>query len=674
MQRVFLYKCFCLAIILFTCSKIIAQGKRESLKFGNVTAKDFAPTVYSIDSSADGIFLYDAGSTKFVGNTRGAFSTYTTIHTLIRLLTKKSFEDLATVEIPIYVGSGDIQQNITGFQANTYNIDNGKVEVTNVDKNSLFKDKEGKFQVEKFTFPNIKEGSIIEYTYTMITPVIEYIHPWDFQGKYPRLYSEYEVNIPEFYDFVSITNGYLPYYIDSATVSSDHYTIVSQNGTDADDFISIQANTLYHLWAIKDVPALKPEEYITTLDNYKSKVEFQLSAIRYPDEPVKKVMNNWVDESADLMKAEDFGLPLQNENGWLNNDLKAITINDKDQLSSAEKMYNYVRDNFSCTDYDATELSQTLKKTFETKKGNIADINLLLCAMLTNRGFDAKPVLLSTRDNGITSEIYPLMDKYNYVITRVIINDKTYLLDAANNYLGFGHLDESCYNGSGRLIDPVAPFIIPLSSDSIKDNTLTSVFIINGDKGLEGSYSSGLGYFKSQDLRQKLIKEKQDEYFSNIKKGFVDDADLANMSFDSLQNNDEKITVKYDINFKTSDDDIIYFNPLLSEAIKQNPFKSINRFYPVEMPYCIDNVYIFNMETPKGYVIDELPKSARVNLNEKDGMFEYLIGKTDDGVQLRCRLVLNKANFSPEDYQTLRDFYSFIVEKEGEEIVYKKSK
>ena len=69
---------------------------------------------------------------------------------------------------------------------------------------------------------------------------------------------------------------------------------------------------------------------------------------------------------------------------------------------------------------------------------------------------------------------------------------------------------------------------------------------------------------------------------------------------------------------------------------------------------------------------DELPKSARVNLDESDGSFEYIIAKSDTNIQLRCRLKLNKANFAPDDYQNLREFFAFAVKKEAEQIVFKR--
>jgi hypothetical protein len=78
------------------------------------------------------------------------------------------------------------------------------------------------------------------------------------------------------------------------------------------------------------------------------------------------------------------------------------------------------------------------------------------------------------------------------------------------------------------------------------------------------------------------------------------------------------------------------------------------------------------MEVPKGYKVDELPKPARVSLNGNEGMFEYLIQSDGQRIQLRCRTKINRATFEPDDYETLRNFFAFIVEKEGEQIVFKK--
>jgi hypothetical protein len=110
----------------------------------------------------------------------------------------------------------------------------------------------------------------------------------------------------------------------------------------------------------------------------------------------------------------------------------------------------------------------------------------------------------------------------------------------------------------------------------------------------------------------------------------------------------------------------------MSEALKENLFKAAKRSSPVEMPYTIDETFTISMETPKGYVLDEIPKSAKVDFNGGEGLFEYLIGKTGNGIQLRSRIQLRKANFSPEDYDSLRDFFGYIVKKSNEQVVFKK--
>jgi hypothetical protein len=75
-------------------------------------------------------------------------------------------------------------------------------------KSGVFQDKLSKNQlVKKFTFPAIKEGSIIEYEYTIHSDFIFNLQPWEFQGAYPRLWSEYNVSIPEFLYYVFLSQG-----------------------------------------------------------------------------------------------------------------------------------------------------------------------------------------------------------------------------------------------------------------------------------------------------------------------------------------------------------------------------------------------------------------------------------------------------------------------------------
>jgi len=219
------------------------------------------------------------------------------------------------------------------------------------------------------------------------------------------------------------------------------------------------------------------------------------------------------------------------------------------------------------------------------------------------------------------------------------------------------------------------PFLIPMNTDDLTEQKMTNVFIVNEENGeTNGAITSNLGYYQSVHLREKLAGKKVDDFLKEFAKGYSSDITVQNLVLDSLQDCNEPLTMSYDIKLNFNDEDIIYFNPLLSEAIKQNPFTSAERLYPVEMPYKPNEVFTLNMEIPKGYKVDEIPKSTRVKLNENEGMFEYIIANDGTRIQLRSKIVLEKANFMPEDYETLRNFYGFIVKKHAEQIVFKKIK
>jgi hypothetical protein len=142
-----------------------------------------------------------------------------------------------------------------------------------------------------------------------------------------------------------------------------------------------------------------------------------------------------------------------------------------------------------------------------------------------------------------------------------------------------------------------------------------------------------------------------------------------------LKKYDDPVYIKYKFEIKADNEDILYFNPMLGEGYRENPFKSAERFYPVEMPYTIDKTYLLQLAIPEGYVVDELPKQIMVKLNEEnDGFFEYRLTQSNGTISLRSRLQLKRAYYLPEEYEVLREFFNMVVKKHSEQIVFKKKK
>lgn len=662
-----------LAAALLLLQNYLSAQEKLNLKFGKVSAEDFDLSAHKFDTSAGAVYIADVGTADFEGNRKSWFSIHFKRQVRIKILNKNGF-DAANFEIPIY-DDNVIQEEVEKLRAVTYNLEDGKVVETKLEEKSVFKDKLSKrWSVKKFTLPAVKEGSIIEISYTIKSDDIFNLRTWEFQGEYPRLWSEYTARIPQCFNYVFLAQGYHPFHIKQTDVSFKTYSIIENNGAGSPTTYTMRANVADNRWVMKDVPALKEEKFITTLDNYTAKIEFQLSEYREPLMP-KGVMGNWLTFSQDLLKSEVFGQAIDKPNNWLDDDIKAILGGSKSQLDKAKKIYAFVRDNFTCTNYNSFFIGDNLKTVFQRKNGTVGDINLLLIAMLKHENISAEPVLLSTRGHGLTHEVYPLIDRFNYVIAGIVIDNLEYYLDATEPKLGFNKLPARCYNGHARFISSTSPDPAYFIADSVRETKMTTVFVANGDnKKVISSLTSKLGYYESLSMRDKIADKGKDELFKSIKTQYPAEYTISELELDSLDNKDEQVQVRYNINLDNFTEDIVYFNPMMAEGYKDNFFKSVNRIYPVEMPYAMDEIYILNMEIPAGYEIDEIPKSARVNMNDDEGFFEYLINKSPSNIILRSRIKLNKANFSPEDYESLRSFFDYVVKKHAEQIVFKKKK
>lgn len=659
-----------LILLCLFVSTAEAQDK-VPVKFGSVKADDFKK-VYSIDSSAGAVIIADVGDTRIVGNTKGWFSWEFVHFKRIHILNKSAF-DVSNITIPLY-SNGEDEEELVKLKAYTYNLENGKVVETKLDsKKGVFKDKLDRNRVlRKFTFPDVKEGSIIEYEYTVKSDFLFNLQPWTFQGSYPRLWSEYNVRIPRFITYVTLMQGYLAPHIKESKDGSDYFSISASNGASASEHYKWTDGVTSFRWVMKDVPVLKEESFTSSIDNHISKIEFQLSEYKDPL-TYRNVMGTWQQLTKRLMEAEYFGGDLSKNNGWIGDMIDPIIKAGGSQLEIAYKIYRYVQKNFTCTSRAGLYASDNIRNVGKTKKGTVGELNLLLTAMMRYANIQADPVILSTKSNGYTYSLYPLIDRFNYTISQVIIDNRVYYLDASNAQMGFGRLSPECYNGHARVVDPMAT-AINFTADSLLERKITSVLMINNDKGgIMGSMQKTPGYFESYNLRRKIKDAGLPGYVAELQKGFLSEVQIKEPKVDSMDLLDMPVKLEYQFEMPETDEDIMYFNPMMTEAWKENPFKAANRYYPVEMPYTIDETYLLRMDVPRGFEVEEMPKQVRMKLNENDdGFFEYLISNSNGVISMRCRLRLSRTYFMPEEYEMLREFFAMVVQKQGEQIVFKK--
>ncbi|MEO6949954.1 MAG: DUF3858 domain-containing protein, partial [Ginsengibacter sp.] len=563
------------------------------------------------------------------------------------------------------------EEKIKLLKAVTYNLENGKMVSTELDKSGQFREKvDNNRQLIKFTLPKVKEGSIIEYEYEVVSPYITVPAPWYFQKlNAPVLWSEYNFGSPGFFSYHYLNRGYQPFFITDSSKKSMNFNVLKsqwQYGIQRMDFSS---PVTFYRWVMVDVPELKMERFTSSLMNHISRMDIQLAE---QGDPLSShsYRTSWPELINGLMKS-DFAVKGSGVN--LPAEIKASLGN----LSTVEKMktvYNYVRDNFKNNGEKDIYSIRKLNAVFSSKQGNNAEINLVLTALLRDLKIDANPVLLSTTENGTVPTLSPMLSSMNYVIVQVAEKGNVYYLDASIPQLAFSQLPANCYNGHARLVNKLATpiFLFPGEIKEIKSTSF--LFVKDKSHLLKGTATKTAGRFESLKIREQISKEGEKDYFKKVQSGFKN-MKISNGEIQQLTKYEEPIIVKYNLEATANNEEILSITPSFDEAIGQNPFVGETRLYPIEMPYLQSQEISATIEVPDGYKIDELPKSMKINYDEAgETSFEYLISESENIISFRSTLKINRANFSPEEYTILRDFYSWIVKKQNEPIVFIKKK
>lgn len=661
------YISICLVFLFLNPENTPAQDG-SSVQFGNVTIKDFTlPSSPVIDSNTTGVVMAEIGSTHFTGNKKNYWFSYVfRWYSRMKIVSKKALDDLATFKVRLY-GTGDYKDQLTDFRAAVYNLENGRIATVSVDKKDMFEDKLSPFTTEnKISLPAVREGSVIEYSYTITSYRYFAIPSWHFQWlNYPCLYSEYEAVFPDVIRYLVTHSGNDPFY-------KDETSIVKNNKYYMED-VTVISNDIKKHWAMKDIPSFKKEKFIYSPRDYLDKMEFALAQTSNGQD-VHNLNTSWETATNELLSESHFGTAIENDNSVnLLSTVNKITSSDKDIMESARHLYSYVRDNFICIPDNDIYLNDDLYNVNKKKKGNVADLNLLLIALLRQKGINADPVILSTRKYGKNPADYPVLEKMNYVICMARLMGDTVYLDASRPDLGFGKLSLDCYNGHARIISKNGGPLY-FSAETIKEQKRTIVFIGNeGKEKLSGSCESYPGFFETEELREDIKGSGTKKYFEDIRSAYAGEIEMMNTGIDSLKEPEFSAKIHFEFTMPAADN-ILYFNPVVMTEYKQNPFQAEQRKYPISLSYPLDNLYTLNMEIPDGYVVDELPKSVKVSFNGDQGFFEYSIQANQGGLQFRSRISLKEIFFPPDDYQSLRDFFTFIVQKYNEQVVFKKKK
>ncbi|MFY7729262.1 MAG: transglutaminase domain-containing protein, partial [Flavobacterium sp.] len=419
------------AALLFFCSCLLWSQTTKLAKAPEVTAKDLIEKKHPTDTTAVAAYQYHYGNTYFdlVDN---YWVMVTEVYNRIKIYKKEGYK-YADSKIVFYSGSRKGKGSV--YEAATYNLENGVVTKTPLGTEGIAEDEPVEdYTRKKIKMPNVKEGSIIEYKYKIRTPYFTNLEDFYFQYDIPVDNVRYDVAVPGYFIYNVYTVGYADIQKDEVFVR-DNY--------------QLECKELVYKYAAKNVKALPDEPYVNNPDNYTAMIKHELATVSLPNRSVENYATDWKNVAKNIYGMDGFGRELK-QSSYFEKDIDPVLAQAKTDEEKMNAVFTYVQDRMAWNDKSSYRCKEGVKKAYESRTGNVAEINLMLTAMLRYAGLDANPVLTSTRDNGIA--VFPTRTAYNYVITSVKIADKQYLLDATSKYTAPNILPVRTLNWNGRLI------------------------------------------------------------------------------------------------------------------------------------------------------------------------------------------------------------------------------
>ncbi|SNR44097.1 protein of unknown function [Lutibacter agarilyticus] len=661
-------------ILALVANSLMAQD----YKFGKVSKEELEEQFYAKDSSANAVILYKNRKTDFRYMQGEGFQVITEVHERIKIYNSEGY-DWATKEIDLYQSSsGSGREEVAGLKAVTYNLEGGKVLKSNLEKNEIFKDEKNKYWIEeKFTMPNLKEGCIVEWKYKINSP-FRSIEDVQFQYAIPVKKMNIKIETPEYFVYKKRSKGYFRAY-PKVEKKHEKITINTKNRSSGDivrttySSSSIDYVSTVETYDITDVPALLEEPYVNNIDNYRSMMEYEFSELHWPNEPIEYFSNTWEDVTKTIYRDSDFSDQIYKSNHF-EVDLALVLASAKTEAEKITAIFELIKHKIKWNDYTGITTFNGTKKAYKEGVGNAADINLNLVSMLNSAGFNANPVIISTRSHGIP--LYPTLNGFNFVIAAVELEGGLVLLDATDTYSTPNNLPLRDLNWNGRLIRKDG------SSESVnliptEPSTESVYMMVSFDEEGEatGMYRKSYYNLNAQNYRNKKGKLKDEDIIAKIE-AQNSGIEIGDFKIQNKENSYKPLVEMYKFNSESMVDKIgnkIYLNPLLFNATTVNPFKLENREYPIDFGTPISEKNNIVITIPEGYSVVSIPEVLKIGLSNNFGIYTYKVINKGNKIMVQSNLKINTAIFPAQNYQEIKEFYSLIVNKNLEKIVLEKT-
>ena len=665
-------------VLLILLIALVNNSYAQDYKYGKVSKKEVLELSHPTNPEANATILFKSSKTYYDYNKDRGFVLTTEVHERIKIYNKDGF-DWATKEISLYKAGGD-EEKVTGIKGETYNIEGGKLLSQKLSKDGIFDEEVNKYRnKEKITMPALREGSVIEYKYTIISPFIFSLDKMELQSTIPIKRLETQIIIPEYFIFENHfnTKSQLDFKILESQKNTSHTnTSLRREGWEVISHSRSTSKLEYreNIYIIEDenIPALKKEEYVDYLKNYAAFLSWELLYTKFPSGAIENYSETWENVLEKIYKHSAFGPELSKTN-YFDDDLNVILKGKSFPKDKMNTIFKFVKDKVKWNNYVGYNTDNGVRDAYKEGNGNIADINLMLTSMLNYAGLDANPILISTKDNGIP--IYPNRTGFNYVVASVKINNEVIILDASQKYNNPGMLSDHARNWMGRLVreDGTSEWV-DLMGKEVSEYRTNLRLQIEDDLTIHGKVTNILDGYYAKEYREEKNNLGGENYIQKLEED-KGDIKISNIETKNKEILDEAIRESYDFDLNNGVEKIgnnLYLKPLFFLTKDSNPFKSDERNFPIffKYPSIVSNTV--HVKIPDAYEVESIPENQIITINNDGAVFKLMIVANGKYLKIDSEFKINTIIYLPEEYDSLKKFYSSMIQKNLEAVVLKK--
>jgi hypothetical protein len=405
-----------------------------------------------------------------------------------------------------------------------------------------------------------------------------------------------EITYPDFLTMNRMTRGYiLPAYQQTSSPKTLRNNVLSSCLMITDHYSMV------------DVPAVPRESFSMSPSLYRSTVSYEVAGVTIPGQLYRSYSLKWEDVDKQVLES-----PISTQCYVKGKFLDPFKSQTEDEAQAIAEVRNAV---LAAVKWDkrSTLVPENVRSVLKAGTGSSASINAVVASVLNEMGYKAHPMLLCCRSHGLLSSFFVSAESFTDMMLYITApSGKTFFLDAAPDYGYVGVVDPDYLVEEARVVVPPTEGL-SFWQDLTPMASGTSVFMADArlepDGLVKGSVQVSCYNEASFLVRQTRDQLGTDEkYFQLIEKG--EDFELVSGEYKA---DDYAFSAAFSLEFEqeaTSSGEMVYIKPFLIKEHHQDDFPPGERHLPVDFPFREAITYIYSLQVPDGYVVEQLPPTV----------------------------------------------------------------